>query len=748
MSFLRDESRSGKEAVLQVISFYVDDREKASIFADKVLSRISVLRSICDVVEQNASILKSALPFEGRIREVILEHLVLGVPLALEASSSEEEVKTKTAAFDIPYTSVSDLEERFAKHLEGVRSEAYSGPSVAYPYFPVIQSSGYGKSRFIIQFFQERSLPSIYWSFGPYSVPRQNVVLERSLTPLSLEDLTHCFAAKIVDVISNPEPLVSISASKSISEDEISKSLSKIDPVELTFIIDEVSRISSVSDHAIRALRRATGLIRKHAGHLKTVFIFMDTFSSISHVSPPMMLDPSHRPGSSSEEVSSIRYPPFIFNETFDILSKTDVSKHDEILDLEHLCCLGRPLWAAYLQTELRDVSKLLEYAGEKVFCCTSQTPVAQMTPIALLASIFCRVAVHLSPFSMLVHSLVSGHMATALHLSKHRDAIYVCYPSEPILAIASRQRISSSEYKLGVLDALKSALSQGIFEKEHRGEIVGQLVLLYAMDSCWKDTPTSVSLEDFIARFGRDDAPVSFQNLVGPLIEDLDSSLSFSATKRKASKIAQGRLWTGMSSLEEAKFDVSKCADGRVFFTHFVYISSETRLISKDTLKKAFCRSAAIVFDEGRQGVDIVIPVFLCEDEYIGLLVQIKNRTSDGLHLSRPGSEESHHKFDMSYIFAASELDAFPGRAWPGLLLCIGVKEVGSAVAEGKAVRLSRDQASFQVYPPVYILTGLRFKFLDEDVCQRLAEIASYRPEEDVPSQMKERIPITCDYS
>ena len=82
------------------------------------------------------------------------------------------------------------------------------------------------------------------------------------------------------------------------------------------------------------------------------------------------------------------------------------------------------------------------------------------------------------------------------------------------------------------------------------------------------------------------------------------------------------------------------------------------------------------------------------------------------------------------------------------GLLLCIGVKEVGSAAAEGEAVRLSRDQASFQVYPPVYILTGLRFKFLDEDVCQRLAEIASYRPEEDVPSQMKERIPMTCDYS
>jgi|NOAtaT_7_FD_contig_71_920096_length_589_multi_4_in_0_out_0_1 hypothetical protein len=81
-----------------------------------------------------------------------------------------------------------------------------------------------------------------------------------------------------------------------------------------------------------------------------------------------MMLDPSHRPGSSSEETSSIRYPPFIFNETFDILSKTDVSKHDEILDLERLCCLGRPLWVACLKTELRDLSRLLECARGKVF--------------------------------------------------------------------------------------------------------------------------------------------------------------------------------------------------------------------------------------------------------------------------------------------------------------------------------------------------------------------------------------------
>jgi hypothetical protein len=118
--------------------------------------------------------------------------LIFEVPLPLKASSSEEEVNTKTAAFEIPFASVSELEEKFSKNLEGVRkNEAYSGPSGAYPDFPVIRNSAFGKSRMIIQSFQERSLAFIYWSFGPYSFPRQNVVLEPSLTPFSLEEHTH-----------------------------------------------------------------------------------------------------------------------------------------------------------------------------------------------------------------------------------------------------------------------------------------------------------------------------------------------------------------------------------------------------------------------------------------------------------------------------------------------------------------------------------------------------------------------------
>jgi len=51
-----------------------------------------------------------------------LAHLVLGLISSREASSSEEEVKTKTGACEIPYTSVSDLEGRFAKNLWGVEA--------------------------------------------------------------------------------------------------------------------------------------------------------------------------------------------------------------------------------------------------------------------------------------------------------------------------------------------------------------------------------------------------------------------------------------------------------------------------------------------------------------------------------------------------------------------------------------------------------------------------------------------------
>lgn len=82
--------------------------------------------------------------------------------------------------------------------------------------------------------------------------------------------------------------------------------------------------------------------------------------------------------------------------------------------------------------------------------------------------------------------------------------------------------------------------------------------------------------------------------------------------------------------------------ADGSVCFTHFVYLSKSVH----GPLRYAYRRSAAIVVEEGRRGIEKVIPLRVAEDQFVGLVVQAKNRVSDTLQsLTSVDTAATHHK-------------------------------------------------------------------------------------------------------
>jgi hypothetical protein len=92
----------------------------------------------------------------------------------------------------------------------------------------------------------------------------------------------------------------------------------------------------------------------------------------------------------------------------------------------------------------------------------------------------------------------------------------------------------------------------------------------------------------------------------------------------------------------------------GRVCFAHFTYLSKEVQhpMITHDVLRYAYRRSSAIIVDEGRRGIDWIIPVRIGEDTFVGLVGQDKSRLSDTLEsLSAADNETTHWKLNMHYF-------------------------------------------------------------------------------------------------
>eukprot|EP00980_Cylindrotheca_fusiformis_P029868 scaffold23981_cov328-Cylindrotheca_fusiformis.AAC.1 len=78
--------------------------------------------------------------------------------------------------------------------------------------------------------------------------------------------------------------------------------------------------------------------------------------------------------------------------------------------------------------------------------------------------------------------------MGTAVEVSTTRDEVVVAYPSEPILAIASRSYpiASGNTHFFGqAISHLKEYFASGAVDKGHRGELIVRLLNLRAIDNC-----------------------------------------------------------------------------------------------------------------------------------------------------------------------------------------------------------------------------------------------------------------------
>eukprot|EP00980_Cylindrotheca_fusiformis_P002758 scaffold654_cov95-Cylindrotheca_fusiformis.AAC.1 len=612
---------------------------------------------------------------------------------------------TAKEAFNIEYVDHGG-KDAFWKHLEAQRkkyrenpssnreqtraSQHQDIPSKFYPFFCIMQSSGYGKSRLMDKIRQQinqeqassrnekdptNTKPSrvVYLSFAFHQAfPLANVTIKETWESKSRDEVEQAFVRLFAEArVSEEQSEARVSEEQSSFElkeaTEAAEETKEVKDSPVLFVVDEASQLLKRSSMEnvdfFRCLRKAT--IQHVGNYSNDFFVLLSTYSSISHIKPAGYFDPSNKVGQKDEGETREAMEPFLFHQAIGVRNKDDEILSwtvEQCHEAKRLFAMGRPLWHAYLNASVpMQPRALLQFAQSKLLQGTD----ASLSSQRMLALLACRACLTISPISRFAPNLVSSHMGTAVEVSTTRDEVVVAYPSEPILAIASRYYpiVSGIGNFFGqAVSHLKEDFASGAVDKGHRGELIVRLLNLRAIDNCMSaatvrapEAVVEVRLKKFLAQFDREGAKVS-------ALLEVDGSSGY--------------------------FD-----EGTVCFTHFVHMSRENKgsnpLITPNLLRCAYRRTAAIVVDAGRRGIDWIIPVRVGkEDKFVGLAGQDKNRLAETLEgLADFARLESHVKVTTDFFLTIQERALFAKAQfpldWPAILFSLGTEEPGAKLAK-----------------------------------------------------------------
>ena len=655
----------------------------------------------------------------------------------------------------------SGAEEAFWKHLEEQRNAHQKASARKYPFFAVLQSSGYGKSRLFIKLQQEidQDHPRIvYISFAAKGAfPTSNVEIHGNKEKADRRTVTNAFMHLFKTAFharAGPQDFV-----LNLDDAEAPPSTSSSGKTDVLYVIDEASRlVQLIAGDGVNFFRcfRAATIKFKTDCNPQCFFVVLSTFSATSHVIPANPDDPSYK--GYEDDTQTEPMATFLLHEAIGIRNdETEIleRKVNDCHHLQHLLAMGRPMWKAFIDLEPKDSRfvRLLKFAQAKLFCRKKLPELSELTTEQKLAVLACRMCLTISPVSRLAKAIVGSHMATAVKISDDREEIVVSYPSEPALALAARNYMDThaGAFLRPALRSLKAHLLSGAVAKGHRGEVIVRLLNLLAIDKAMKNKSKSeevveVELKDFLAQFDRKGASLS-------------DALKTDSCEKKSLSENQIRVLTREGLLENVEETSRKEAapviewKGTVCFTHFVYLnprsSGEDPLITPDLLRYAYRRTAALVVEEGRRGIDWIIPVRVGEDEFVGLCGQDKNRMHDKLEgLLEKKTPETHYKMTAEYFLDADEKEKFKkirwSLSWPAILFSIDASEKGAALAERATRMRLRSNKTFHCPFPCIVLTGLGYSGLvDDDSENVIRELKNAH--EDLPAVYIEKVPLTC---
>ena len=548
-----------------------------------------------------------------------------------------------------------DLVEALAAHVDSCLVLWSSGKLFS-PYFVVCQSSGYGKSRLLreLAYHNQEVYKVLYIclrgkrSTGYPVANRVALELLKSFQSKTYSAVAMCLGKWLVAMLtylSQSDQLITFEHVEIMDEDATSlfqsftlgsegrsdesvegKELEGFKPPSsksrLILAFDEAGFLlnhfvegeDGKSVSLFRVLRR---VLRQLDLSAPVVAIFCDTNSRVGEFAPPAIRDSSMRYDPKDPEAHIHIYPSFVE------VATTDCLPPPPSLDFPTRAFLrGRPLWSSMLPS-CKTSTSLVLFAKKKLFGGIIPTPLSEVDWVVLFA-VCCNL--RFSASTWMTADVVAHHMATLLAIHCSREAMVICYPSEPVLAEAALNCMGEN---------IQSTLSEGL-------SVVNDFLM------------QDMVLEGYCGEFC-----ACFLLLLG--------RLRMKEGEFYSTPISLINFLCGIFDQDKVKEQIkavlcTSWENAQISFTHFIQYHVNEQLFYRDPqelLEWLYERCQAVVMPPGWTGADILIPICVNSSSpslypsasqkfYSYALIQVKNI----VNMTKRELEEARDKLLPGVVF------------------------------------------------------------------------------------------------
>ena len=244
------------------------------------------------------------------------------------------------------------------------------------------------------------------------------------------------------------------------------------------FVLDEADILSNIKKITIDWGKEVSGLeiLKRALGYINSgtasLFLTLGTRSDVVDLNPSV-IDISARLMNRKKKLNPITLTSNsnIFSKDFPIheLSPTYALLRNPFM-FKFISTLGHGLWSAY------PFSQILGTALMKLKNGSAGTK-GYFLPVWMI-----RTGLAANPLHVKANFLVAGHMATLHNVEDNLNNFLVSYPSEPILALASRVAMSENQ-DLPLFDILKNNTEALSLDIGRFAEVFGAMIILRAID-------------------------------------------------------------------------------------------------------------------------------------------------------------------------------------------------------------------------------------------------------------------------
>ncbi|KZV93140.1 hypothetical protein EXIGLDRAFT_717556 [Exidia glandulosa HHB12029] len=409
--------------------------------------------------------------------------------------------------------------------------------------------------------------------------------------------------------------------------------------------------------------------------------IFLSTSSHLQQFAPPGRLAPSARYVHSTLLQAPITELPFDCGPDLPVYVGKDGIESSKISEPYFLAQYGRPLFWSMMQethgagNDASDADRgarerqVIRLARAKLKNTQANRPLDVHGALAILDLRLCfDYETRQGVAGQREAELVASYMRLAYTVPVHRQYLYSGYSSEPVLAEAAAQEMTSwaVDGTVNALDELEKLLASGLIRRGERGELVARYLLTTAYDTAVRAS----AMESDVIQSSKG---CSFVSFLTALFRDTNAEDSV--------------LKTVLDSLPDT------CDNGRplrkafehswVRYTQWVKLADSSGIDAAGLLA-AYIRGVAYIGRITQQWADLFVAILIDKNKPVslynitGLLVQVKCRSEPGT----PGKYDFTAE-DLGVFSSLKQLADRQGHPYCTLLMELGLRDVPTRAAK-----------------------------------------------------------------